>query len=108
VAADKRETFVVRCTFNRRKHPRLYAALADEKASERPERVRHYAAIGLALATNQPVLELIGIAVGEVAATNARKASESRSDEATRPTVAKEHPGDDYLDQLAGAVLNRA
>ena len=98
----------VRCTINKRTNPWLYAELANAKASDRSELLRHYAGIGVALATNRQVLQLIGLAVGEINTAHGRKASERPTDAGPKPVAAAARPSDDYLDQLAGSVLTRA
>ena len=106
--ASGRDSFVVRCTLSKRRHPRLYSALAAQRPADRPELMRHYAAIGLALATNLQLLGLMGAATAPVAPITMLDVADSTRNEAPPGFVAEERPSDDFLDQLAEAVLNRA
>lgn len=100
----------MRCTVSKTKHPRLHRALSDVAALERPEWFRLHATIGHALASNQSVLELLTIAVDEQAPNvqGRRSPRGPESEGAVAIKAATDRPTDDYLDQLAGSVLNRA
>jgi hypothetical protein len=104
------DNIVVRCTVSKTKHPRLHRALSDVAALERPEWFRLHATIGHALASNQSVLELLTIAVGEQT-TNVQGKRSPRSPESEGAVATKadtDRPTDDYLDHLADSVLSRS
>jgi hypothetical protein len=100
------KTVVTRCTVNSERQPHLFVALAEVPAAARHERLRAYAEIGLALATNQNVIELLRIALGDIAVAGARAPGSART-----PRVDEEHterPSEDLLDELATFVVSRA
>lgn len=112
MAKRGQDNIVVRCTVSKTKHPRLHRAISDVAAIERPEWFRLHATIGHALASNQSVLELLTIAVGEQTTSAqgryAVRSPESEGAAATATEAGADRPTDDYLDHLADTVLSRA
>jgi hypothetical protein len=89
------------------KHPRLFESLREIAPLDRPEWLRQNAVIGHALASNDSVLELLGLAAAEGGSRRTRRAP-PQGGVAREAREQQDRPTEDYLNDLAASVLTQA